>query len=194
MLAGVLAIAKSTERDTGLCHSYKGIDLRFRTKKRVTMSNNALNKSLCFFRSGLILVLITAGLIICPLRADDAADPKPAAVAAMQTWLKGIDQSEYAQSWTDASASFQKALTSAQWVSALNSVRTPLGKCTDRKLASSLHQTEVTGPGGTQKGDFVVAQFNSSFENLAYAVETVCFEKAPDGTWKASGYYIKPKT
>jgi hypothetical protein len=23
-------------------------------------------------------------------------------------------------------------------------------------------------------------------------VETVTFEKAPDGTWKAAGYYIKP--
>jgi hypothetical protein len=132
-------------------------------------------------------------LITRPAHADDAGDPKAAAVAAMMTWLQEIDQDKYAQSWSDASATFQKAVTSDGWTSALNSVRTPLGQCTDRKLASALHQTDIPSPSGTIKGDFVVAQFDSSFDNLKYAVETVCFEKAPDGTWKASGYYIKPK-
>ena len=57
------------------------------------------------------------------LRADDTTDPKPAAVAAMQTWLKEIDDKQYEQSWHDASASFQKAVTSDQWIAALNGVR-----------------------------------------------------------------------
>ena len=144
--------------------------------------------------ASLVLLMALAGLIVRPIRADDTIDPKIAAVAAMQTWLKEIDQNQYAQSWKDASAFFQKAVTSDTWTADLNAARTPLGKCTDRKLASSLHQTQVPGPTGMVKGDFVIAQFNSSFENLAYAIETVCFEKAPDGTWKASGYYVKPKT
>jgi beta-lactamase regulating signal transducer with metallopeptidase domain len=163
-------------------------------KRRITMINHYPNKSSRFLRAGTILVLLVLGFIARPVHADNPGDPKAAAVAAMQDWLKEIDQNEYAQSWQDASASFQKAVTSDGWTAALNRVRTPLGKCTDRKLASSLHQTEVPSPTGPQKGDFVVAQFNSSFENLAYAVETVCFEKAADGTWKASGYYIKPKS
>jgi beta-lactamase regulating signal transducer with metallopeptidase domain len=163
-------------------------------KRRITVINQYPSKSPRFILASAILILAIAGFIIHPIHAEDAADPRPAAVAAMQTWLQEIDQSRYPQSWKDASASFQKAISSDQWVAALNSVRTPLGKCTARKLASSLHQTEVPGPTGPLKGDFVVAQFNSSFDNLAYAVETVCFEKAPDGTWKASGYYIKPKT
>lgn len=151
-------------------------------------------KSPRFLLAGTILALLFAGAIVRPVHADDTADLKTAAVAAMQTWLKEMDDGKYGQSWNDASASFQKAVTSAQWIAVSNSVRTPLGKCTDRKLASALHQTDVPGPSGTIHGDFVIAQFNSSFENLAYAVETVCFEKAPDGTWKASGYYIKPRT
>ncbi len=142
--------------------------------------------------AGAVFVFAVAGLIARPVRADDAGDPKGLAVAAMQTWLTEIDQNHYAQSWTDASPSFQKAVASNQWIADLNRVRTPLGKCTVRKLASSMHRTEVPSPTGPQKGDFVVAQFRSSFENLAYAVETVCFERAPDGTWKASGYYVKP--
>ena len=162
-------------------------------KRRITMINHYQNKSPRILWAGTIVVLLVLGFIIRPVRADDTTDPKPAAVAAMQTWLNEIDKNQYAQSWTEASASFQKAVTSDQWIAALNGVRTPLGKCTVRKLASSMHQTEVPSPTGPQKGDFVVAQFNSSFENLAYAVETVCFEKASDGTWKASGYYVKPK-
>jgi beta-lactamase regulating signal transducer with metallopeptidase domain len=162
-------------------------------KRRITMIKHHQNKSSRFLLASTVLLLITVGFIVRPIQADETTDSKSAAVAAMQIWLKEIDQNQYAQSWKDASASFQKALTSDQWTAALNGVRTPLGKCTDRKLASSMHQTEVPSPTGPQKGDFVVAQFNSSFDGLAYAVETVCFEKASDGTWKASGYYIKPK-
>ena len=60
-------------------------------------------------------------------------------------------------------------------------------------MASALRQSNLPSPAGPAKGDFVVAQFDASFENLAYAIETVTFEKATDGSWKASGYYIKPK-
>ena len=72
-------------------------------------------------------------------------------------------------------------------------MRTPLGKLLDRKLASALRQTEI--PHGTQtiKGDWVIAQFDSSFENLKAARETVTFEKEADGSWRAAGYYIKPQ-
>jgi hypothetical protein len=150
------------------------------------------NPSSRFVRLAVVL-LLTALFMPSPTRADDADDPRPAAVAAMQAWLREIDQDQYAQSWKDASAFFQKALTSDAWTAALNAARAPLGKCNGRKLASALHQTEVPSPAGTIKGDFVVAQFDSSFDNLKYAVETVCFEKADDGTWKASGYYVKPK-
>jgi hypothetical protein len=120
---------------------------------------------------------------------DDTA--KQAAVAAMQTWLAESDSGEYAKSWDDASKFFQKALSSAQWVQALTSVRQPLGKLVSRQLASSLLQTS-TGASGMPKGTFVIAQFSSSFENLKSALETVTFKKESDGTWRAAGYYIKP--
>ena len=150
-----------------------------------------------YLRAVSLIAFLILGCILQPLRAGDDthAASKQAAVAAMQTWLGGIDQAQYAPSWRDASASFQKAATSEQWVAALNSVRTPLGKCKERKLASSEYLTEVPSPLGVPiKGEFVLAQFDTSFENLAYAVETVCFEKAADGTWKSSGYLIKAKS
>jgi hypothetical protein len=144
------------------------------------------------FGVALVLLLFIAGLA-APVRADDA-ESKQAAVAAIQAWLKEMDAGQYGQSWTDAAGTFQKALTSQQWVATANAVRTQLGKCSNRTLASALAQTQVPSPAGVQKGNFVVAQFDSSFENLKYAIETVCAEKTPDGSWKVDGYYIKPKS
>ena len=143
-------------------------------------------------------IVLTLGALMAlspTLAADDAQDAaKKDAVAAMQTWLGEIDAGSYAKSWGDSAKSFQKAVTSDQWVTALNGVRTPLGKSLARKLASAACQTVVPKPGvEVEKGDFVIAQFDSSFENLKYARETVTFEKEADGAWRAAGYFIKPQ-
>jgi beta-lactamase regulating signal transducer with metallopeptidase domain len=161
-------------------------------KRRLLMINRYSNRTSRSATALLILTLLALAALLHPVRAA-AGDAKQAAVAAMQAWLAEIDAAHYDQSWTDAAPSFQKALSSAQWVSALTSVRAPLGKCQGRKLDSALEQAAAPSPAGTQHGDFVIAQFDSSYENLKYAVETVTFEKAPDGSWKAAGYYIKPK-
>jgi hypothetical protein len=139
-------------------------------------------------------VVLAAFLALLPAFAqDDSAAAKQKAASAMQQWLTEIDAGDYLKSWDDASSFFQKALPSAKWVSALDTVRTPLGKLISRTPVSSLYQASVPHGNGTPlPGPFIVAQFNSSFENLKYAVETVTFQKDQDGTWKASGYYIKP--
>jgi beta-lactamase regulating signal transducer with metallopeptidase domain len=159
-------------------------------KRRLVMINHYPNRSPRPLAAIFILVMLILGVILRPVRAAEA-DPKQAAVAAMQPWLGEMDHGQYGQSWTDAAPSFQQAVTSQKWIDLSNSVRAQLGKCLDRKLVSAMEQT---GDSGAQKGDFVIAQFDSSFKNLKYAVETVCFEKAPDGNWKAAGYYIKPKS
>lgn len=147
------------------------------------------------------LVVLTLGALMALL--SSLADPTPPntadtakkeATAAMLTWMGEIDSGQYAKSWDDASKTFQKALTSDKWVAAAGSVRTPLGKLLERKQASALYQTSVPMPTGEMiKGQFVIAQFTSSFENLKSAMETVVFEKEADGVWRASGYFIKPR-
>jgi hypothetical protein len=141
-----------------------------------------------------VTVLLLAATVLVPLSAqqDAALIGEKDASSAMQTWLAGIDAGDYAKSWTDASAAFKKAVTSTQWVAAAGAVRDPLGKVLSRKQVSILYQEQM--PIGTRmiKGPFVIAQFESSFENLKAALETVTFQKDADGTWRASGYYIKP--
>lgn len=166
----------------GLGESF--LHLKTRIRKIMNHHRRSPRTFLAFF----LFAVLSASLI---LRAEEA-DPKAAATEAMKSWLAAIDDGEYAASWKEASPTFQKAISSELWVQTLNGVRTPLGKCTSRSLLSAFQQTEVPTPKGPLKGDFVIAQFETSFENLKYAIETVTFEK--DGSvWRASGYFIKPK-
>lgn len=158
-------------------------------KYRITMITNASRTSPRFLLTALAAVILaTVGFA----QTSTPADPKAAAVGAMEPWLKEIDGGKYADSWTDASRFFQKAITSDKWVAALTSVRTPLGRCHSRKLASAILQKDPVEGGTAVKGEFVVAQFDTSFANMKYAVETVSFVKEGD-SWKAAGYFIKPR-
>ena len=132
-------------------------------------------------------------LLFVGLSAWGQNDENAGAVKATEEWLRVIDAGEYGKSWQEAAPSFQGAVSERQWIQALDGVRKPLGHKLERKVASSLHQTQVpTSEGKMVQGDFVITQFETSFENLKYAIETVTFEKVGD-VWKASGYFIKPK-
>jgi beta-lactamase regulating signal transducer with metallopeptidase domain len=165
-------------------------------KRRMLMIRTYPSKSGRAALAGVVAVLLVASTALLPVLAqNDAEAAKKDAAAAMETWLAEIDAGSYAQSWSDSAKSFQGAITSDKWVSALHTVREPLGKLVSRNLDSSLYQTEIPHVGNTpeMKGPFVIAQFDASFENLKYAVETVTFQQGDDGTWRAAGYYIKPK-
>jgi len=146
------------------------------------------------------LILIGALVFLAnllPLLGDDAVEAgakkeTDMAVKAMENWLAVIDKGDYAKSWDEAAQSFQKSLTSEKWVEMVKSVREPLGSVNERKLAGAIYQTGILSAKGITPGQFVVAQFDTSFAKLPKAKETVTFEKEADGTWRASGYYIKP--
>jgi hypothetical protein len=73
----------------------------------------------------------------------------------------------------------------------LTNVRTPLGKCSGRREVSLAIEKDPD-PKGIVKGTFAIAQFESSYDNLKHAVDTVTFMREKDGAWKAAGYYIRP--
>jgi hypothetical protein len=139
----------------------------------------------------LLLLFLAVFALAIPLHADESA--KTEAVAAMEKWLALVDDGKFAKSWKEASADFKKAVSEKTWEASIAAARTPLGKLESRKLASALEQSQIPSPDGTiVKGDFVIAQFDTAFKNLAFAVETVTFVRE-DGTWKVSGYYVRPK-
>ena len=106
---------------------------------------------------------------------------------AATSWLAIVDAGKYGESWDAAAAAFRAAITRAQWEAALDQTPRPLGKVLSRKLRSATFMTEVPK---APPGEYVVVEFDTSFENRPCSVERVTPMKENDGTWKVSGYYL----
>ena len=121
-----------------------------------------------------------------PLQANEVAEK--VAVTASNAWLSLVDGENYAESWNQAAGLFRAAVTREQWQNTLKTVRVPLGKVVARKLKSK--QYTKTLPGAPD-GEYVVIQYETTFENKKSAVETVTPMLDKDGKWRVSGYYIR---
>lgn len=111
-----------------------------------------------------------------------------AGVKAAQDWLALIDSGKYTESWTEAAQLFKGAVTADQWAGQVKGVRGPLGKVLKRTVKSKNYSKTLPG---APDGQYVVIQFETSFENKKNAVETVTPMLDKDGKWRVSGYYIK---
>lgn len=127
-------------------------------------------------------------LLSRPALAQGVDDPKIAAQKAAESWLAGIDAGKYGESWDTASALFKKAITRSAWNDAVNGARAPLGALKSRKLKNATFTKTLPG---APDGEYVVLEFESSFEKKASAVETLTPMRDPDGAWRVSGYFIR---
>jgi uncharacterized protein (TIGR03067 family) len=100
------------------------------------------------------------------------------------SWLAIVDGGDYVRSWQTAAASFQSTISKEEWVARLERVRRPLGKVISRKLRSLKHTAARTRQ---------EVEFDTSFDGLPAAVETVTFAVQPNGGWKVIGYLIRPR-
>ena len=113
-----------------------------------------------------------------------AAQAKPEQVAqeSAEAWLALVDGGNYAGSWDQAAELFKAAVTKDQWQSALNKVRIPLGKLVLRKFKSATYAKTLPG---APDGEYVVLQYDTSFEHKQAAVETVTPMLDKDGKWRS---------
>jgi hypothetical protein len=134
---------------------------------------------------------VTAGALMgLPALAAGQDAPEQQAVEAAKVWLTLVDAGSYAESWDATAPVFQAAVTKQGWEDSLNQVRKPLGTLGSRELAAAEFTTDLPN---APKGEYVVIRFQTSFENLASAIETVVPVRTDDGTWKVSGYFIAPQ-
>lgn len=136
--------------------------------------------------------LLAALLISVPLSAS-AADPEPTAaekkaIDAAEAWLAIVDQQQYADGWDNAATYLKNAVSKDDFVKSLTAVRKPLGTVKSRKLKSAETRTSLPG---APDGEYVVIQFETSFENKKEAIETITPMLDKDQIWKVSGYYIR---
>ncbi len=135
-----------------------------------------------------MFVTLTVLLFLAaPTLADESAAIGQAQAAAT-SWLALTDTAKYGSSWDEAAALFKASVTKANWESALTGVRTPLGVVISRKVKSATFTRALPG---APDGEYVVIQFDTQFEKMATAVETVTPMHQKDGSWRVSGYFIK---
>lgn len=139
-----------------------------------------IRKILCFVVIGIFLGVTAV--------VADSSGREKAAIASAEKWLKLVDQGKYIESWKESADYFKRAVSQEQWEQAMKSGREPLGKMISRKVANALYTTSLPG---APDGQYVVIQFNTSFENKKSGIETVTPMVDKDGRWRVSGYYIK---
>jgi hypothetical protein len=131
-------------------------------------------------------VMITVLVSLLGNHAYAAADNKAAEQAAT-SWLSLVDSEKYADAYTGFSVFFKDKMTQAKWEDQVKSARSIFGKLVERKLKSS--EAVKTLPGAPD-GDYVVVQYDTTFEKKKSAVETVTV-LSEKGKWGVVGYYIK---
>jgi hypothetical protein len=135
---------------------------------------------------GLCVFALLSAIAIAPVSADEK--PKQLAQKSAESWLTLTDEGKYSESWDAAAQMFKSAVTKEQWQSAMKGSREPLGKMRSRRLKAATYTKTLPG---APDGEYVVIQFDTSFEHKQSAVETVTPMLDMDGKWKVSGYYIK---
>jgi len=123
-----------------------------------------------------------------PQPTESNPEAEKAAVAAADAWLKLVDVGQYDKSWQEAAEFFRNAVSKEDWQKSMEPFRKPLGALVSRTLKSTLYTT--TAPGAPD-GQYVIIQYDSSFQNKKSAVETVTPMLDKDGKWRVSGYFIK---
>jgi hypothetical protein len=136
--------------------------------------------------AALLLCLVGVVLFSTPAAADEAMEQK--AVTAAKAWLALVDSGDYEKSWNTAAEYFQNAVAQQQWQQSLTAARKPLGKVVSRQLKSTQYTTSLPD---APDGQYVVIQYETSFEHKKSAVETITPMVNANGKWRVAGYYIK---
>ncbi len=138
----------------------------------------------------LSVVVLCLFLVAAQLPTAFAADPakEQAALTAAQAWLTLVDQGKYEDSWKEAASFFKTHVTAETWKQMVGSTRRQAGTLISRSVKSKTYTTYAPG---APPGEYVIIEFNSSFQNKKTAVERVTPMMDKDGKWRVSGYFIR---
>ena len=138
--------------------------------------------------TNVVLTLLLTFLLCASAVSQTPQASEKLARQSSQSWIAFVDTGKYAESWDEAAQLFKAAVTKDQWQGMLHSTRDPLGKLVSRTVKSASYTKTLPG---APDGEYVVIQYDSSFEHKQSAVETVVPMLDKDGKWRVSGYYIK---
>jgi hypothetical protein len=135
------------------------------------------------------IAIVVYWIALCCLPLNAQSEATEAAQKAAESWLGLVDEGSYGESWDEAAAFFKTQVPKEKWEGMLNQVRAPLGKMQSRKLKDAKYTAELPN---APKGEYVVIRYDTSFVDAASTVETITPMKQEDGSWRVSGYHIRP--
>jgi hypothetical protein len=141
--------------------------------------------------AGTLLILMFGAVLLAQKQPQswDTTHNTDAAQQSAKEWLALVDQGDYAASYDHAASMFKAAITKDDWVQKIGAGRRPLGKVVSRKLRSAQYTTQLPG---APDGQYVVIEYDTSFENKQSATETIVpMVDRNDGRWRVSGYFVK---
>ncbi len=136
----------------------------------------------------IVIALVLFSVVSILSFASAGSGAEKAAISAAHVWLKIIDEGRYGESWQEASAYFQGAVSRDNWQASLEGIRKPLGRLVSRRAIASKKMKELPG---APDAVYMVIKFRTSFEGKKSTLETVTFMLEKDGKWRAAGYFIQ---
>jgi len=140
------------------------------------------------FKEREVTIKTLSVLAMLCLFSGAAVAQTPDAREEAKAWLSTVDAGNYAESWEQAGEYFQEAMSQAEWVEALNNVRAPLGESLNRVVTESTQHDSLPG---VPDGQYMILLFDSQFEHLDPAIETLTLVNE-EREWRVLGYYIRP--
>jgi len=143
----------------------------------------------------LIALLAALGLLAAasvppaPAQTSPDAATLGAATQAAEVWLALVDGRSYGQSWEAAAPLLQEAVTKAAWTETVTQVRGPLEPFGPRTLLGAQLRTSLPK---APPGSYVVLQYRTRVSQGREVIETVVPMLQPDGSWRVSGYHVRP--
>ncbi len=147
-------------------------------------------------RNFAVLALFAIALSVSALGQDkgstvgpdkDIKEKESAAEAVALHWLQIVDAGNYGQAWEEAAPLLRDAISRDNWRRTMLNFRRSLGTVSSRTFKSVEYKTQLPG---VPDGEYVLIQYDTSFENKKSSVETVTPMRDKDGKWKVSGYFI----
>ena len=134
-----------------------------------------------------IMFVVLIAVVSTQAATQTKQTPEKIAQQAAESWLELVDSSKYDESWDEAASAFKAAVSKEDWKAAIQAARSPLGNKKTRKLKEAKYTKSIEG---APEGEYVVIQYESSFEKQDQVTESVTQMLDRDGKWRASGYFI----
>jgi hypothetical protein len=137
------------------------------------------------------LLVLCVPLFIAPATTRADAPGEPEIWRAAGSWLALLDARSYAESWTEASRIFQRAVPAEGWADRAAALRLRSGNPISRELTETL---EVTDPPGVPAGAYVRLRFEFECSTAGVLRETLLMVNEGRRGWRVAAYAVGPKS